>query len=183
MRIVTLINDEDYIAFNEAYQFKSSEGRNSVSKYIIMFAILLGLSVLVTFLVLLADVFDGKILLADLLVPIGMAVYCTVILATFKSRIRKRIRKKVEKYRAEGNLTYDSEATIDLTDEMIMEYTPKSTIRREWRDIKSIIADDGHYYLMVGPMQGLIIPFRCLGAEANTFLPYVQQRTGLGVIK
>ena len=117
------------------------------------------------------------------IVPIFIAGYCIYFLVAIKSRIRKKIRKRVEKYRAEGNLPYDPEATIDFTDEMIMEYTPKSTTRREWSDIKSIIADDEHYYLMVGPMQGMIIPIRCLGAETNTFLPYIQQRTGLGVIK
>lgn len=71
MRIVTQINDEDYIAFNNAYQFKSEEGRKRFTLYMVLFSI----------------------------------------------------------------------------------------------------------------MQGMIIPIRCLGAEADTFLPYVQQRTGLGVIK
>lgn len=183
MRIVTQINDEDYIAFNNAYQFKSEEGRKRFTLYMVLFSIMLGMSVLIILTDLLNGMLNGKLHLSDYIVPIFITVYCIYFLVAIKSRVRKKIRKRVEKYRQEGTLLYDPEATIDFTDEMIMEYTPKSTTRREWSEIKSIIADDEHYFLMHGPMQGMIIPIRCLGTEASTFLPYVQQRTGLGVVK
>ena len=183
MRIVTQINDEDYIAFNNAYQFKSEEGRKRFTLYMVLFSVMLGMSVLIILADLLNGMLNGKLIFTDYVVPIFIDVYCIYFLVAIKSRVRKKIRKRVEKYRQEGTRLYDPEATIDFTDEMIMEYTPKSTTRREWSDIKSIIADDEHYYLMLGPMQGMIIPIRCLGTEADMFLPYVQQRTGLGVIK
>lgn len=183
MRIVTQINDEDYIAFNNAYQFKSEEGRKRFTLYMVLFSIMLGMSVLIILTDLLNGMLNGKLHLSDYIVPIFITVYCIYFLVAIKSRVRKKIRKRVEKYRQEGTLLYDPEATIDFTDEMIMEYTPKSTTRREWTDIKSIIADDEHFFLMLGPMKGVIVPFRCLGSEINTFMPYVQQKTGLGVIK
>ena len=183
MRIVVDVNDEDYIAFNIAHQFKGTEGAKNVRNFKTLFKAGLVISVILMIFVILETVLLNKFKFSDLSVALVLAIYCIVILATFESRTKKRIRKKVEKYRKSGEHMYDSEATFDLTDEMIMEYTPKSTTRREWSDIKSIIMDEGHYYLMLGPMQGLIIPFRCLGDEMNTFLPYVQQKTGLEVIR
>ena len=183
MRIVTQINDEDYIAFNKAVHFKSDEGRKSLNKYVILYSILLGFGICCFLLNLMVLGLTKSSDYSQLLPFIVIIIYFVFVLVTLKSRVEKRIRKKVESYRRQGQILYDSESTIDLTDEMIMEYTPKSTTRREWRDVKAVIMDEGHYYLMYGPMQGLIVPFRCLGEETNTFLPYVLQRTGLGVIK
>ncbi len=183
MRIVIQANDEDYIAFNKAVQFKSDEGRKNVTKYMVLYALIIGVGVLVVLTNLLFYVLKGEGRLSDSVPFIVMVVYFTFALTSFKRRFDKRIRKKVAEYSRQGNSLYDPEATIDFTDEMIMEYTPKSTTRREWTDIKSIIADDEHFFLMLGPMKGFIVPFRCLGSEINTFMPYVQQKTGLGVIK
>lgn len=41
MRIVTQINDEDYIAFNNAYQFKCEEGKKRLTLYMVLFSVML----------------------------------------------------------------------------------------------------------------------------------------------
>ena len=182
MRVVLQINDEDYVAFNIAYQFKSADGEKSVKKYKILYALMIAATVLLFLLWTLDSFLSGKFLFADAVAPLVLGIYTIVLLATFKSRICKRIRKKVESFRKEGSVAYDSEATLDFTDEMIMEYTPRSTTRREWSDIKRIIVDDEHCFLLIGAMRGIIIPFRCL-EDVNSFMNYILQKTGLEVIR
>lgn len=47
-----------------------------------------------------------------------------------------------------------------------------------------IQANDEDYIALNKAVQfKFFVPFRCLGSEINTFMPYVQQKTGLGVIK
>ena len=84
MRIVTQINDEDYIAFNNAYQFKSEEGRKRFTLYMVLFSIMLGMSVLIILTDLLNGMLNGKLHLSDYIVPIFITVYCIYFLVAIK---------------------------------------------------------------------------------------------------
>ena len=183
MRVRVQSNDEDYAAYNIANQFLTEHGKKSVGRSIAFLSAMVGISIFVVALYVLNMILSNRWVTLDIIPILVVLIYFSYVLIFFKSNVKKRIRRRVVKLRGEGKLPYENEATLDFLDDMIMEYTPSSTTRREWKDIQSIVEDEEHFYLILGPMHGIIIPKRCIGAEAAGLIPFIQQKTGLGITK
>ena len=176
MRITVNLNDEDYIAFNIAHQFGSKTGRDTI-----LFGKILHLIILIGLIIFICTLDAGPILtVVEIAAVITFYAY---LIISYDKRMKKRIRRRIENMKKNGKLPYESEATIDLTEECITEYTPSATRRIEWKDIEHISTDEEHAYLAFSAMQALLIPFRCLGPQKDEFMNLVLAKTGLQLNK
>ena len=176
MRVTVNLNDEDYIAYNISHQFGTKTGKDAIIAGKVLHVILcIGLIIFI------CALDAGPILtVIEIAAVIGLYVY---ILISYDNRIKKRIRRKVEQIKKTGKLPYEPEATIDLNDDCIMEYTPSTTRKIEWKDIEQIRTDEEHAYLQFSTMQALLIPFRCVGDQKDQLLSLVTAKTGLQLNK
>ena len=171
MRLQLFLTDEDYIAFNIAYQFQTKTGKSGVTINRWMTPILSLIFILAFWLCK----FPIYIIIAECITLTALSVYSVL---TADNRLKKRIRKQVDNLRKQGKLPYENEATVDIGEEMIMEYTPSTSKRILWSEIEQILSDEEHVYLMFSAMQALMIPYRCLGPMRDPVLAYISQRTG-----
>lgn len=176
MRVTVNLNDEDYIAFNISHQFSSKTGRDSI-----LFGKILHLILLIGLIIFICTLDAGPILTVVEIAAV-IAFYAYLILS-YDNRLKKRIRKRIENMKKSGKLPYETEATIDFTEECIMEYTPSTTKKIEWKDIEHIRTDEEHAYLAFSSIQALLIPFRCLGSQKDEFMNMILAKTGLQLNK
>ena len=172
MRLQLFLNDEDYVAYNIAYQFQTKNGKTGVT---INRWITPALSLMFILCFWLCG-FPLYIIIAECITLTALSVYSVL---TTEKRIKKRIRKQVENLKKQGKLPYENEATIDISEEMIMEYTPSTSKRILWSEITQILYDEEHVYLMFSVIQALMIPYRCVGPMKEPLLAYIRQRTGI----
>ncbi|MBO4882403.1 MAG: hypothetical protein J5570_02690, partial [Lachnospiraceae bacterium] len=117
MRVTVNLNDEDYIAYNINHQFGTKTGKDAI-----MLGKILHVILCIGLIIFICTLNAGPILtVIEIAAVIGLYVY---ILVSFDNRMKKRIRRKVEQIKKTGKLPYEPEATIDLNDDCIMEYTP-----------------------------------------------------------
>ena len=176
MRVTVNLNDEDYIAFNINPQFGTKTGKDAIIAGKVLHVILcIGLIIFI------CTLDAGPILtVIEIAAVIGLYAF---LLITYDSRMKKKIRKKIEMMKKNAKLPYETEATMDLGDDCIMEYTPSTTRRIEWKDIEQIRTDEEHVYLAFSAMQALLIPFRCVGDGKDQLLSLVLAKTGLQLNK
>ena len=176
MRVTVNLNDEDYIAYNINHQFGTKSGKDSI-----MLGKLLHVILCIGVIIFICTLDAGPVLtVIEIVAVIGFYVF---LLITYDSRMKKRIRRKVEQIKKTGKLPYEPEATIDFNDDCIMEYTPSTTRRIEWKDIEQIRTDEEHVYLQFSSMQALLIPFRCAGDQTDQLMNLVLAKTGLQLNK
>ncbi|MBO4610463.1 MAG: YcxB family protein [Lachnospiraceae bacterium] len=176
MRVTVYLNDEDYIAYNINHQFGTKSGKDAI-----MLGKLLHVILCIGVIIFICTLDAGPILtVIEIVAVIGFYVF---LLITYDSRMKKRIRRKVEQIKKTGKLPYEPEATIDLNDDCIMEYTPSTTRKIEWKDIEQIRTDEEHVYLQFSSMQALLIPFRCAGDQKDPLMNLVLAKTGLQLNK
>lgn len=176
MRVTVNLNDEDYIAYNINHQFGTKSGKDAI-----MLGKLIHVLLCIGLIVFICTLDAGPILtVIEIAAVIGFYAY---LLISYDSRMKKRIRRKVEQIKKTGKLPYEPEATIDLNDDCIMEYTPSTTRKIEWKDIEQIRTDEEHAYLQFSTMQALLIPFRCVGDQKDQLLSLVTAKTGLQINK
>ena len=176
MRVTVNLNDEDYIAFNINHQFGTKSGKDAI-----MLGKIIHVFLCIGLIIFICTLDAGPILtVIEIAAVIGLYAF---LLITYDSRMKKRIRKKVEQIKKTGKLPYEPEATIDLNDDCIMEYTPSTTRKIEWKDIEQVRTDEEHVYLQFSTMQALLIPFRCVGDQKDQLLSLVTAKTGLQINK
>ena len=176
MRVTVNLNDEDYIAFNISHQFGTKQGRDTIMAGKVLHVILW-----VVIIIFICTLDSGPIL--TVIEIAAVTAFYAYLVFSYDSRMKKKIRKKIELMKKNTKLPYETEATIDLNDDCIMEYTPSTTRRIEWKDIEQIRTDEEHVYLAFSAMQALLIPFRCVGDGKDQLLSLVLAKTGLQLNK
>ena len=172
MRIQIFLNDEDYIAYNIAFQFQTPQGRKAVTINRWLTPVL---SILMLLIFWLAD-FKSYLLISEAVVLTGLSIYSVL---TTEKRIKKRIRSQIGQMKTQGELPYENEAMLEVMEDALMEYTPSTTKRIAWSEITQLLYDEEHIFLMFSAIQAAIVPYRCLGPMREPFIAYVRQRTGL----
>ena len=145
MRVTVNLNDEDYIAFNISHQFGTKTGRDALIAGKVLHVILC--IVLIIFICTL----DSGPILTVIEIAAVVTLYAYLIIS-YDNRMKKKLRKKIELMKKSAKLPYEAEATIDLNDDCIMEYTPSTTRRIEWKEIEQIRTDEEHLYLAFSAM-------------------------------
>jgi len=161
MRFHILLNNDDYFAMNEYLQMYSPTGKKQIligrfltaifSVFLFLFVFLMGVR--------------GRLMIIETIVLIVLSVYNFF---AYPKTVKKGLRRKVDQVCKTGKLPYDPDSVVDFTEECIFEYSPVSSHRFEYRDIHSIANIDGYIILLFSPIQGIILPLRCLeGREAE----------------
>lgn len=155
MQIHVNLYDEDYIQYNihhSYYSYNSKKthmiGRLSPFLFSIVFiAVFIYLNV------------EPLLLYVEIAV---LMLYSIISFIRYPKSLEKRIRKYVLRMKEEGKLPYDEEAMIDFGEDVITETTPNMTNRISYSEIRDVCETEGYIYLIIGAMQAIILPKRCL---------------------
>ena len=170
MRISLFLNDEDYVQYNIFYQFNTPQGKRTVLIGKLLTPIVSLLFVLFFYL----KDFPAYLILIEIFILSGISVWGWL---TYEGKIKRRIHRQVEDLKKQGKLPYDAEATLDLSNEMIMDYTPSKTIRIEWSDVRAIWTNEIYIFVMIGAVQAIIIPRRCLNGMDYDVIQFLSSRS------
>ncbi len=170
MRIQVQLTDDDYIAYNIAYQFHSKEGKN----VLLMGKLIPVVLSLVFVVVFILCRFSKITIISEAVILTGLCIWSVL---TYDSRIKKQIRRRVMRLKEQGKLPYEQNATIDFSDEMIMYYSPNSTRKVEWSVVQNIWVDREYIFLVTGAVEAIIFPFRCLNGAQQQLIAYMSDRS------
>lgn len=170
MKIKYNIQPEDFVAFNMSYMYNNPIMRANIrNTRIISTAIILFGGVI------LMQLF-GKLSIPAMLVYILFAV---VIFFTMPMMIKKKVRKGVFKMLMQPqNQHICSEKIMTLEEKEIFLEGGGEESRYTYDVVESVKEDKEHYFIYVGPMAALIVPYRAFEtgeAKANFYNKLCEQ--------
>lgn len=168
MKIHVSINDEDYITYNIYHYFHSSSTKTNV---LIGRLMPLLFSILAIAVFILIDVVP-MLLYAEIAF---LTLYSIIGFFRFPKSVEKNIRKNILKLKKEGKLPYAEEASLDFGDNEITETSPNNVKRIPYSSILAVQEIENYIYLIIGAVEAVIIPIRCLDNK-DTLLEFLNQK-------
>ena len=169
MKFYLTVNDEDYIKFNEYHVMnsKSCAGMLWLTRLILPV-----MAALVIVIMKLAGISIG-LLIAEC---IALAVLTVVWQFKAKKILARSVKTSVEKLKKDGKLPYSPEAEIEFADTELIETTARSVQRWNYDEIRSVGDTQEHIFILIGAMQGMILPKRCLNGKENGLLNVLKEK-------
>lgn len=168
MKFKINLRDEDFIAFNIFYIFRSKGGKRSITigrcsvlivaiLAIIAFAVARGAS---------------KVLLVEAIVLLVIAILWFFL---YPKLIKRSVGKRLIKMRRDGNLPYETEVELDFSDTQVSEKTESTFRETPYSDFINIQETDEYIYLEKNTAESLIIPLRCV-EDKDALLSFLREK-------
>ena len=145
------LTDEDFVAYNCFHAFHSPQGKKNIKRIRIFFIVfmslmaLIGLSVSITFAVLLA---------------IATVVYMVL----YQKIVERNIRKQILRLKKTGRLPFENTTTLEFYEDKLIETTPTARTERNYDNFERIYVLEGRYiFLYFSSVTAYIIPVDQIG--------------------
>lgn len=160
MKIKILMEEKDYIKFNEYHSENSKQGkRNILSLRILLPAILL-----IAVLLLLGVHAD----LAAIIITAAVSLIASVLWICLTPMImRNSIKKSVYRLKKDGKLPYTEKSELEFTENEIIETTDNSTMRVKYNEIESVGYSNEYIFIYYDTIHAFVIPKRCVGSDVD----------------
>lgn len=168
MKFKINLTDDDFIAFNIYYIFKSKGGKRSITigrSSVLIVAIL----AIIAFAVARGA---SKVLLVEAVVLLVIAILWFFL---YPNLIKRSVAKRLLKMRREGNLPYETEVELDFSESQVSEKTESSFRETPYSDFSQIQETDQYIYLEKHTAESMIIPLRCV-EDKNALLGFLREK-------
>ena len=149
------LTEEDYILYNIFHFFHSPLNKKRYWTNRLLPFLLYTLIIIFMFLL---DIKWDLLLIEAML----LYLYALIRFVLYPRMVKKNIRKNILKTKKEGRLPYSPEYSIDYGEDTFIMTTPTRTIHYAYSDILEICKEDDAVYLLVGAVEAVILPNRCL---------------------
>ena len=167
MKFHITLNDEDYIAFRICLCLSTPANKR-------MFLIgLLKSSIFYCIIFYCFLVFTER---DKFTIGIFIALFVVFIidnLISYENTSRKYIRKYIENIKKEGKLPYYTESILEFFGKEIQETSAFGVRCRKYSDVTRILRDEEHIYVMIGALEAVILPLRCLEGKENELVEFL----------
>ncbi len=163
------LTDDDYLRFNLFYANHSKAGKRSMKMIRILFPILALSFLLVLFF---AGAKPGLLATEAVVLAVGMVVWYL----RAPRMMERNVRKNIDRIKADGKLPYHAESEIVFEDTRIVEKNETGEFHVAYRDIENVYAEEAYLYIFYGAIQAFILPYRCLGRDAQQVAEYVLKK-------
>lgn len=169
MKYTIKLNDEDYLLFNIFHAEHSKAGIRTSNMMRIRGPIL---ALFIIFIFYIAGAEQRLLITEAVFLTVGSVIWIVSI-----PKIRERsIRKYINKLIAEKKTLYHADSEIEFQDSMIVERSEMGEIHVHYSDIEKIYFKQEYLYIFWGVVQGIIIPWRCLGEDKERVSEYLTEK-------
>lgn len=169
-----ILNDDDYLLFNQYHLLNSPSGKKSLLafRFIIPFICLM---VIVIFCIAGSDY--GLILIEAIL----MTIFSVLWIGFSKKMILKSMNNRIIKMKKEGRLPYSNEAILKFDDEKIHEITPNTENIAKYSLIEKIAVTEKAIYIYFSSIQAYILPVTAFSEEMEKlkFLGFINEKVDI----
>lgn len=163
MKTNIIIDENDYIKFNEYHCINSKQGKKNILNLRILLPALLA----VVSLLLLAVHAD----LTAVIIMVSVSIIASLLWIMFVPKILiNSVKNSVKQIKKDGKLPYSEKSELEFTDDEIIEVTDNSTMKVKYKDIESIGYTEEYIFIYSDTIHAFIIPRRCINFDLESFL-------------
>lgn len=160
MKIKILMEEKDYIKFNEYHSTNSKQGKRNLLSLRILLPAVLAIMTLI-----LSGVHANLI---AVIIMVAVSLIASVIWVCVTPKImNKSIKKSVIQLKKDGKLPYTENSELEFTENEIIETTDNSTLRVKYSDVEAAGYTDEHIFIYFDTLHAFVIPKRCIDKNVD----------------
>lgn len=156
-----ILNEDDYLAFNNFHSFESTYGRKTIRKTRIFF--ILTMVLLATLVVLVLGLTTFSLIYATLLL-----LFTLFYMVFFKKVLTRNMKTQIKRLKKMGKLPFDPVSTLEFYEDKMTESTASKRTEQGYNVFERICVVKDRYILLYNSSVGAyILPIAQIKAQLN----------------
>ena len=106
-----------------------------------------------------------------------LAILSVLSVVRAKTDMARSLRHGIGRMRRDGKLPYSEEADLEFAEYEIIETTESSVQKFRYDEVRIVGETDEHVFILVGAMQGIILPKAFLNGQDAELMRWMKEKT------